>query len=151
MKRLCYLILLFIFFIACKKNESMQPVQPMQGTNKLSGTWMLDSVNTVFRDSTGKILGKNTYIQPGWSFQFNNDKTWAETLSANNSTGLASNGTYVLNSDTSFTLMNAAFGITEPCKIFSISSSLFVFSHTSSRLFNGVTPGTEEYILTLSK
>ncbi|HEY4324724.1 MAG TPA: DUF5004 domain-containing protein [Mucilaginibacter sp.] len=153
MKRLSFLILLCLLFIACNKNQrgSPLPVPPMQATNKLSGKWTLDSVTTVFRDPTGKTIGKNTSSQPGWSFQFNDDKTWGETLTANNLTGLASNGTYVINSDTTFTLTTAAYSIVEPCKIFSISPSSLVFSHQRPTLFNGVTPGTEEYILTLTK
>jgi hypothetical protein len=151
MKKFSFLALLIVLFIACKKN---QPGTTPVLKGKITGKWNFDSVVTVFRDSTGKnILGKNTYPNSnGTYFQFNTNNTWVENLIPDSLNDLSQGGEYQLLSDTSFILSGSgAHPYSETCKIYSLSPSVFVFSHRHDTRFNGVTPGSIEYIFTLSR
>lgn len=150
MKRLSFLILSTVLFAACKKTRIESP---SPSKNNFAGKWNIVSVTTMLLDSTGKTLqGGNTYPNPaGNYFQFNNDGTWSEKLLGDDIADIGENGTYTINSDTSFTLVNSANGAIEPCKVSSLSPSLFVFSHERGTAVNGVTPAIIEYIFKLTK
>jgi len=125
---------------------------PLPG-NKISGKWRIDSLVSIARDSVGNVTGTQLFpIQPGMTyyFQFNNDGTWSETLTSGSTTPdlNASNGNYVLKSDTTFDMIylnNQTFN----CHITRLTPTSFTFNRSYATLFNGTSPGTIERIFTL--
>jgi len=154
MKQILFLALLAILFAACKKNPTSQPPTSSELKSKMIGKWNIDTVSTIFRDSTGTVIagaGKDYPGSPGNNFKFNADNTYAESVIGND--GDFGSGNFVLKADTGFTLVNAGYpnGPYRDCKVGSISAHAFVFSHQRPTLFNGVTPGFIEIVFKLSR
>ena len=150
MKRLSFLILAVVLFAACKKNQTHQPAP---SASKIAGKWTINSVTVNALDSAGKYIPFRSHVYPepaSYYFQFNNDGTWTEHLAADSIPDFGESGNYVLNSDTGFTLLKSG-GISTPCKISSISSSLFIFTHQRSTKFDGTIPGFLEYVFKLTR
>ncbi|MES2379351.1 MAG: hypothetical protein V4553_22355 [Bacteroidota bacterium] len=152
-KTLFFLIAVSGFFMTCRKNST--PVSPLPD-NKISGKWRIDSLVSVFRDSTGNIMSTQLYpMQAGvnYYFQFNNDGTWSEPVTFGGTTGgdlNASNGSYVITSATAFDMSYANNQIFH-CNITRLTSASFVFNRSYPTLFNGTKPGTIERIFILKK
>src|SRR5476651_1038413 len=146
MKKLLILSLFALSLAACKKGQTNPPAQ---SGNSITGKWTILSVTVIPRDSTKKAINSGTiYPEPSYYyFQFNADNSWVEILDPTPNANLGESGSYVLHADTSFTLTNVNLPTSpEECKIVSLSSNSFTFSHQKSTLFNGVTPGYLEYI-----
>jgi len=136
------------FMIACKKNQAGQP-SALQNT--ITGKWTILTVTTIGHDSTGAVIPseQRTYTDgPGNYFQFNTDGTWTEKLT-DDPTLAGLYGSYALNTDTSFTLTGINGNTTTLCKVSSLSTASFVFSHNGPLLPNPA--HYVEYIFALTK
>ena len=137
-------------FIACKKDH---PASSMPD-NSLQGKWTFVSVNTVFRDSVGNVLPTGMVYPnpPDAYYQFNKDGSWVSKFISDGMDDIDNQGFYRSVSDTGFVIYNTGqHAYTEDCKIYSLTSSEFIFSHRRNTKFNGVTPGSEEYIFKLTR
>ena len=150
-------VLPVILLTACHKDPG-NPVMPNQIS--IVGKWNVDTVTTYFYDAGGlRQTGVNVYPAGApdypYRFQFNNDHSWAESSHfPSDADYIVATGTYVLTSDSTFTLTypSAVAGKeTEPCKIISISGTSFVFSKELSTVFNGIDPGYIKYVFRLTK
>jgi len=154
MKQILFLALAAILFAACKNNPIDQPISPPGLKAEMIGKWNMDTVSTIFRDSTGTVIagaGKDYPGSPGNNFKFNADNTYAESVIGND--GDFGSGSFILKADTGFTLVNTGYpnGPYRDCKVSSISAHAFVFSHQRPTRFNGVTPGFIEIVFKLSR
>jgi hypothetical protein len=149
MKKLACLVVLISLYTACKKDH---PVAPTPGSG-IQGKWAFVSVTTVFRDSVGNVLGGMVYPNPPDAYyQFNKDGSWGSKFVSDGTDDINNQGFYRSVSDTSFVIYNTGQNAySEDCKIYSLTSSQFIFSHRRNTKFNGVTPGSEEYIFKLSR
>ena len=150
MKNIFKVFAFVTILVACKKNQGNMPTP---GGNQITGKWTILSVTVIPYDSTGKAMSDSaTYPEPDYYyFQFNNDLTWLENLTPDLSPA-GESGTYSLKADTGFTLINKNLPLQpEECKILSLTSTSFQFSHQRPTLFNGVTPGSLEYIFKMKK
>jgi hypothetical protein len=149
MKAIFSLILSVILFAACKKDSGMTS---QQGSS-INGKWTITTVTVIPHDSTGAAMNSGTvYTEPSYYyFQFNSDLTWLENLTPDTPPA-GERGNYTLHGATSFTLINVNLPSSpEECKIITLTSSSFVFSHTEPTLFNGVTPGFLEYVFQMKR
>ena len=115
---------------------------------EITGKWTIDHVTSFFFDSSGALRpnGIQVYVAPpGYYYQFNSNHTWTEVLADTLSIDGMS-GTYSINGDSSFTLVNPAAPTPEPCKVDTLTASLFVFHHERATHYNGVTPGYIRYL-----
>jgi len=150
MRKLACFILLMSLFIACKKDH---PASSMPD-NGLQGKWTFVSVTTVFRDSVGNVLPAGMVYPnpPDAYYQFNKDGSWVSKFVSDGMDDIDNQGFYRSVSDTGFVIYNTGqHAYTEDCKIYSLTSSEFIFSHRRNTKFNGVTPGSEEYIFKLTR
>ncbi|MGZ3778503.1 MAG: hypothetical protein ACXVI9_13445 [Mucilaginibacter sp.] len=66
--------------------------------------------------------------------------------------GLNNRGFYSTAADTAFYLTDTGkFAYSEKCKIYTLTTSQFTFSHSRHTTINGTTPVKEEYIFKLTK
>lgn len=140
-----------ILVAACHKYDH-GPALPARGA--MAGSWRIDSVTTYFYDSTGiNSIGVQGYGHfPGYIFTFNPDSSWVETMQDSTLTQGISNGTYTITSDSTFTLLipNATPSTAvEPCKIVSLTGTLFIFSTLKRRLVNGTASEYIKYVFRL--
>ena len=138
---------------ACNKHQS-NPSNPPGGQPGIVGKWNIISVTTYFYDSAGlRNPGGNVYPgQPYYYFQFNTDKSWVESIVPDTLSDLGITGTYALTSDSTFNLVNPlAIQPVTPCKILSLTDTLFVFSHQHATAFNGTDSGYIKYVFQLKK
>jgi len=152
MRRISFFILAVVLFAACKKGQTKSPVLP---NNKIAGKWTIVSVTVNALDSTRNFIPSRSHVYtnpPNNYFKFNADGTWAEQLVPDSLSDLGLTGNYVLNSDTTFTLLHSGpNSAPTACKISSLSPSLFVFSHERSTKFDGTIPGFLQYVFKLTK
>src|SRR5690242_12056730 len=103
-----YFPLVFLLpFLACSRNsgDSMTPQTGLQA--KMTGKWTINNVNSLFFDSSNVKRGNSLYVcPPGYSYQFNSNKTWVENLVPDTLSINGMSGTYTINGDSSFTLIN---------------------------------------------
>jgi len=150
MKKLAFPVLFICLFIACKKDRPATPLPD----NGLQGKWTFVSVTTVFRDSIGNILPTGMVYPnpPDAYYQFNKDGSWVSKFVSDGMDDIDNQGFYRSVSDTNFVIYNTGqYSYSEDCKIYSLTSSQFIFSHRRNTKFNGVTPGSEEYIFKLTR
>ena len=148
MRKIFILIAFTIAFAACKKHQisSQAPI--------ITGKWHIVSVTLIPLDSTGNVMNQGTiYPEPDrYFFQFNNNNSWNETLSADPGSNIGESGSYVMHGDTSFTLINInAPANAVECHITTLTAFSFVFAFQRPTLFNGTTPGYLKYIFELRK
>ena len=147
-----YIYLAIGLLTACQKTKMAPAAPTLQG--KMLGKWSFVSITTVLHDSTGKFDSSNTIVYSnvtGDYFQFNNDKTWTEGIVGTPEfTGILAYefGTYVVNSDTTFTLLGPNSSYETDCKVASVSDTSLVFSHLG---LPNSDFGYLEYIFNLSK
>jgi hypothetical protein len=151
MKNTIILIALVTGFVACSKNQGAPP-SPQGKT--ITGKWTILSVTVIPHDSTGAAINNGTvYTEPSYYYyQFNNDLTWLENLSPDVSPA-GESGNYSVNADTTgFTLINKNLP-SQPveCKIVSLTSTTFTFTHQHATKYNGITPGFLEYIFQMKR
>jgi hypothetical protein len=147
MQKLIFLLAVITSFMSCKKTHNSSSPTP-----SIVGKWSISTVTVIPFDSTGNAINNgNVYTEPSYYyFQFNANNTWTENLSPDISSGIEESGSYVLHSDTSFTLINTNTPTKSvECRIDTLTNTSFVFSHRRSTLFNGITPGFLEYIFHL--
>jgi len=145
-------ILLTLTLAACNKHQGDQNSQT--GQSNIVGKWNIESVTTYAYDSAGlRNNGVQVYTgQPFYYFQFNADKSWVESLVPDSTANLGITGTYVLTSDSTFDLVNPkATPPATPCKILTLTSSRFAFSHQHLTAFNGTDSGYIKYVFQLKK
>lgn len=149
MKHLLAIGLLSLSLTACHKNSGGNPPKPPAGLQaKMTGKWTINYVTLFYFDSTGAPFGAGSAIYmapPGYSYQFNSDKTWTENFVPDSLSGIGMGGTYATSGDSSFTLVNPAAPMPEPCKMDTLTANLFVFYHEAGTHYNGVTPGYIRY------
>ncbi|HVV02950.1 MAG TPA: lipocalin family protein [Puia sp.] len=151
MKNIFILIAVAIAFVACSKNQGATP-SPQGKT--IAGKWTITSVTVIPHDSTGAVINNGTvYSEPSYYYyQFNSDLTWLENLTPDISPA-GESGSYTVNADTTaFTLINKNLP-SQPveCKVVSLTSTSFVFSHQHATKYNGITPGSLEYIFKMRR
>jgi len=157
MKKTIVGFLLFIMLIAaCRKNH----VKPMTATSSIIGQWTINDVTSFFYDSMGLRGTVHNYPTAGnnifFRYQFNNDQTWSQSFSSSlqGPFQLSSSGTYVITSDSTFTLFNPnaiPAQMTIPCTISSLTGTEMIFSTKEPTLFNGTDSGYIKAIFRLIK
>ncbi len=158
-KALIGLTLPFIFLAACKKNNDNGAMSP--GGVSITGKWNVDSVFTYFYNSAGSLDSSQISYPisiPGIYypvyFKFNNDYSWSEAVIVRVDTTIVSKGTYSYTSDSTFDLKYP--GATpamkdQPCRIISLTNSLFSFSELYPTVFNGTDSGYIKNVFKLLK
>jgi hypothetical protein len=90
-----------------------------------------------------------------YHLEINDDYSWVESLHiAADSNYIAATGTYIITSDSTFTLMYVAAVSgkeIEPCEILSLTSTSFVFSKQLTTVFNGTDAGYIKYVYKLNR
>jgi len=150
--------LFLILLAACSKNQgnAMSP-----GHLSITGKWNVDSVTSYFYNASG-VLDSSEVAYPiavpqsyyPLYFKFNNDYSWSEALIVRVDTTVVSKGTYSYTSDSTFDLKysDATPGRKDqPCKIVSLTNSLFSFSEMYPTVFNGMDSGYIKHIFKLLK
>jgi len=153
MKKLILSLLFAAAFLSCKKEKPAAPAKPLSPLQtKMLGSWNFISVTTVFTDTTGNTIGGAIYPNPAGSYyQFNTDGTWGSKF-VDNSLDLNNRGFYSTAADTAFYLTDTGkFAYSEKCKIYTLTTNQFTFSHSRHTTINGTTPVTMEYIFKLTK
>jgi hypothetical protein len=153
------LILPVIFLAACSKNKDNSAMSP--GGVSITGKWNVDSVFTYFYNAAGSLDSSEVAYPisiPGiyypLYFKFNNDYSWSEALIVRVDTTIVSKGTYSYTSDSTFDLMYpdaTPARKDQPCKIISLTNSLFSFSELYPTVFNGTDPGYIKHVFKLLK
>jgi hypothetical protein len=153
------LILPAIFLAACNKNKDNGAMSP--GHLSITGKWNVDSVTTYFYNAAGQldsseiaypIATPQTYYP--LYFKFNADYSWSEALIVRVDTAIVSKGTYSYTSDSTFDLMYpdaTPARKDQPCKIVSLTNSLFSFSELYPTVFNGTDSGYIKHVFKLLK
>lgn len=141
---------------ACHKDQ----MGPMNTPPSIIGIWNVDTLTTYFYDSSG-LREKGVHVYPigavdyPYRFRFNNDFSWIESSHfPNDPDYIASNGTYTVSSDSTFTLEYTTAVSSkeiEPCKILSLTNTSFVFSKQLATVFNGTDSGYIKYVFKLTK
>lgn len=135
-----------------KKPYGMTPAHSTT-TQAMVGKWTIDSVVTIAYDLNGNVLNGSGHVfvdSTNSYFQFNADATWRESLLPDSLADAGLNGQYTVTSDTTFTI-SGSNRTDEPCRIVSLSDSVFIFSHQRSADFNGMIPGFLQYVFHMSK
>jgi hypothetical protein len=121
---------------------------------KIAGKWTIQNVTSLFFDSTGVpwSVGQQLYVcPPGYYYQFNSNNTWTEILLPDTLAINGMSGTYTIDGDSSFTLVNPAAPAPVACKVDTLGTGLFVFENSRGTHFNGVTPGYIRYRIHMTK
>jgi hypothetical protein len=146
--------LVLLLFPACSRNTGGNSMNAPGLLANITGKWTFNNVTTFFFDSSGTLRnnGKNTYASPpGSFFGFNSNNTWTEILLPDTLSINGMGGTWSVNGDSLFTLVNPAASEPEPCKMDTLTSSLFVFHHERATHYNGVTPGYIRYLFHMTR
>jgi hypothetical protein len=147
-----FTLVILLPFLACSRNsgDTMNPPTGLQA--KMSGKWTINTVNSLFFDSTNVLRGSNLYVcPPGYSYQFNSNNTWTELLVPDTLSANGMGGTYTITGDSSFTLVNPAAPAPVPCRMDTLTASIFVFHHERGTHYNGVTPGYIRYLFHMTR
>ncbi|RKR80211.1 hypothetical protein BDD43_0307 [Mucilaginibacter gracilis] len=113
------IILLFLVFTACKKDQASTSTDLK---TQMTGRWNYVSLVGNNYDTNGKLLGQQSSYTgvSGDYIQFNGDGTYVENLVP----GTHLTGTYTINSTTRFTLSP---GVDNPCRVVNIDNGTFTF------------------------
>jgi hypothetical protein len=152
-------VLPVILLIACRKNQ-INPMQPRDQPS-IVGKWNVEAITTYVYDAAG-LRDSSLYTYPAlpsndyYSFRFNADHSWVDSFSSSSQDPLhiAANGTYMITSDSSFTLSYPGAitnKMNESCKILSLTNALFIFSKQLPTVFNGTDSGYLKYVFRLTK
>ena len=155
MKKTLIVLAVSCILFACTKPR-MTPSMP--GRFSITGKWKIEAVNTYAYDSAGLRDSARYPIAGGYqfTFQFDADNSWTESIASSSydSVLVASNGSYTITSDTTFTLIypNASPArMNELCNILALNDTLFIFTKQVATVFNGTDSGYTRYVFTLAK
>jgi len=158
-KAMIGLFLPVIFFASCSRGGGNRAMSP--GGISITGKWNVDSVTTYFYNATGLLDSSEVSYPlsiPGiyypLYFKFNDDYSWSEALIVRVDTSIVSKGTYSYTSDSTFDLVYpdaVPAKKDEPCKIISLTNSVFTFSKTFATVFNGTDSGYIKHVFKLLK